>query len=116
MSKQLRPDIEAMPELGKLATVIIDSESYEPRTVGASVASDYFDIGPGFMDDLRVVSHWAFHVALYALQNPSPESIDRALELVTCDCEDWLDEETMRPRAVPPPVGFAYNKDDRSGA
>lgn len=113
MSRSLSDDVTMMPELGKLATVILDSESNEPRVVGADdVASEYLAIGPGYMDDLRIVSHWGFHVALYALQNPTPENIDRALELVTCDCEDWLDEETMRPQPVTLPSGF----DPRRGA
>jgi hypothetical protein len=96
-----RPEI---PDLGTPASVVMDEEM--PRTVDEDVKVEYRCVGPGYLDDIRIVWHWSFHVALYALQNPTPENIDRALELVAVDCDDWLDGETLRPLPVDAPDGW----------
>jgi hypothetical protein len=45
---------------------------------------------------------------LYALQNPTPENILRALAAIgtSGDCEEWVDWDTLLPLPVPPPNGW----------
>ncbi len=84
-------------------------ETCSPRTVNEQTKSDYRDVGPGFLEDIPIISAWTFHVALFALQNPTPENIDRALELIgsSGDVEDYSGED-FYPLPVPLPPGFGY--------
>lgn len=90
--------------LGVSATVVWDTEG-GPRTVDEDVKRDYRDVGPGYLDDIDIVSTYSLHVALYALQNPTPENIAKALYKigVSGDCEEWTDSETLLPLPVPVP-------------
>ena len=102
-----------MYELGVEATVVMGRESHGP-TVWRSdldlteIEGDAAD--GALVSNLRVVSIWTLSVALYALQNPTPENIDRALDLIgtSGDVDDALDEEKLRPLPVPLPDGFGY--------
>jgi hypothetical protein len=38
------------------ASVVMDSETHEPRTVDEAVKAEYRDIGPGFLSDIEIVS------------------------------------------------------------
>lgn len=60
------------------------------------------------VDNLQIVSPYSLHVALYALQNPTPENIAKALEKlgVSGDCEEHIDPETLLPLPVPKPPGW----------
>lgn len=59
-------------------------------------------------DTFPIVSPYTLQVALYALQNPTPENIAKALEKigVSGDCEDHIDGETLLPLPVPKPSGW----------
>lgn len=97
-----------LPDLGVTATVVFDEHDSGPRTVDDQVKNDWPDFGIGYLDDVPIVSIWTFHVALYALQNPTPENVEQALKLIgmSGDVTEWLDEETLRARPVPKPDGW----------
>lgn len=97
------------PELGKHATVFVDRELGEPTWIGddEDVRQDIRDlVGP--TDDFNIVSTYTLHVALYALQNPTPENIRKALYLIgtSGDCEEATDEDTLMPLQQQPPSGW----------
>lgn len=60
------------------------------------------------VDNVSIVSAYALHVALYALQNPTPENIAKALEKlgISGDCDEHIDSETLLPLPVPAPPGW----------
>ena len=97
------------PELGTYATVFVDAELGEPHGIGddQELRQEIRDLA-GPTDDFNVVSTYTLHVALYALQNPTPENIRKALYLIgtSGDCEEATDEETLMPLSVPPPNGW----------
>jgi hypothetical protein len=60
------------------------------------------------VDNVFIVSAYTLHVALYALQNPTPEYIVKALEKigVSGDCDEHSDNETLLPLPVSKPPGW----------
>jgi hypothetical protein len=95
--------------LGTHATVFVDGELGEPLWIGddEELRQELRDlVGP--TDDFNIVSVYTLHVALYALQNPTPENVRKALYLIgtSGDCEEATDEETLLPLPVPPPHGW----------
>jgi len=60
---------------------------------------------PVLVDDFPIVSVYTLQVALYALQNPTPENIRRALYKIgtSGDCEEHIDSDTLFPLPVPEP-------------
>lgn len=60
------------------------------------------------VDEIEIVSPYTLHVALYALQNPTAENIERALYLigVSGDAEQHIDDDSLRPLPVPAPPGW----------
>jgi hypothetical protein len=60
------------------------------------------------VDDIEIVSVYSLHVALYALQNPTPENIAKALAKlgVSGDIEEHTDWDSLLPLPVPPPPGW----------
>jgi hypothetical protein len=104
--------LSALPDLGVTATVFMDRESHAPRTIPSEMGELRElegDAADGFLvEDIRIVSHWAFHVALFALQNPTPQTIERALELigVSGDVDEWVDHDSLRAEAVLEPPGW----------
>lgn len=63
------------------------------------------------VQEIPIVSVYSLHVALYALQNPTPENIDRALTKigVSGDCGEWpvdYDTTDYHPEPVPEPPGW----------
>jgi hypothetical protein len=57
------------------------------------------------IDTIDIVSTYTLHVALYALQNPTPENIRRALYKIgtSGDCDEHIDSDTLFPKPVPEP-------------
>jgi hypothetical protein len=99
------------PDLGSLATVFMDRHDHGP--VVWEPGDDFREIEGDAADgelvsDLNIVSIYTLHVALYALQNPTAENIERALYKIgtSGDCEEWTDGETLLPLPVPPPDGW----------
>lgn len=100
---------DAVDRLGTYATVFVDPELGEPQWIGndADLRQDIRDlVGP--TEDFNVVSIYSLHVALYALQNPTPENIAKALYKIGTggDCEYSVDEDTLLPLEMPPPHGW----------
>lgn len=92
----------------------MDVESHGPTTLGDRESGlrhlegdpdDWFGM---LVQDLDIVAHWTLHVALYGLQNPTPENIARALYLIgtSGDCEQ-TDDDTLIPLDVPKPHGWS---------
>lgn len=105
----MTPDTEALAaSLGTLATVVFDEHVSEPRTADDDAKQAWRDIGPGYLDDIEIVSVYSFHVALYALQNPTPENIRKALYLIgtSGDCDEATDADTLMPLQLPLPSGW----------
>lgn len=113
-----RFDIE-LPDLGREASVVFDQHSHAPTTlpfgnVGKGLRSldEEFEGDPergeSLVDEISIASVWSLHVALYALQNPTPENIRKALSIIgtSGDCEEHIDHETLRPLPVPEPPGW----------
>lgn len=99
-------------DLGVPATVVVDSESNGPSTLttpdgetGLRSIEDMEGLAPILVNDFNIVSTYTLHVALYALQNPTPENIRRALYKVgiSGDCEEHIDWDTLFPLSVPVP-------------
>jgi hypothetical protein len=101
-------ELVTLPDLGVTATVVMDEHNWSPRTVDDSIKDDWKDFGVGFLEDVRIISHWAAHVALFALQNPTPQVIARALELLyqSGDFDEWLEPEGDRVALVQEPPGW----------
>lgn len=59
-------------------------------------------------DNIPIVSAYSLQVALYALQNPTPENIAKALAKIgeSGDCDEHLDPETLLPLPVSKPSGW----------
>lgn len=109
MREEMKSPLHHVDRLGTHATVFVDSELGEPHWIGddEKIRQELRDlVGP--TDDFNVVSVYTLHVALYALQNPTPENVRKALYLIgtSGDCEEATDEETLLPLAVPPPHGW----------
>lgn len=108
------------PPLGVEATVVMDRETHGPRTARGErydlteIEGDAFD--GELVSDFRIVSVWTLHVALYGLQNPTSQNIDRALELigVSGDVEEWTDSDTLRPLPVEVPDGWRRSEHENS--
>jgi hypothetical protein len=113
--------MEFVGDLGVEATVVFDQYTHSPaplfggatesRGVLRSLEDEIprLEEYPGqLIDEIQVVSTYSFGVALYALQNPTPENIDRALQLigVSGDCEERCDFDTLRPLPVPEPMDW----------
>jgi hypothetical protein len=111
--------LEFADRLGMCASVVFDPETHGPTTLYGgedkpelrSLHDEVAAIEEGperLLSEIEVVSVWSFGVALYALQNPTPENIDRALDLIgtSGDCEDVIDPDTLRPLPVPEPMGW----------
>jgi len=99
----------ASPDLGVHATVFVDTEAGEPCWIGddEEIRQELRDlVGP--TDDFNIISTYFAHVALFALQNPSPENIAKALTKLgtSGDLEDWTDSETLLPLPVSEPNGW----------
>jgi hypothetical protein len=100
------------PDLGVRATVVMDRETHSPtvcREPGVDlreVEGDAFD--GELVSELEIVSSWSAHVALYALQNPTPATIARALHLlyISGDFEDWTDFDGQKIAPVEMPDGW----------
>lgn len=108
---QGRESLFDTPSLGVRATVVMGRYDHCPTTMEGK--NDLREIdgdeADGYLvSDLDIVSHWTFHVALYGLQNPTPENLARALYLIgtSGDCEEHTDEETLLPLPVPEPNGW----------
>lgn len=112
-----------IPDLGTQATVVCDENTHGPRCL-RSYYDDEANRGlrrlyvaqregepaeePALVEEFSIVSHYTLHVALYALQNPTPENIACALYLIgtSGDCEDHADHDTLLPLPVPQPPGW----------
>lgn len=130
------------PDLGRLATVIFESESHDVNTLadereglreitvfpGPSedfyvdgavkdgtpnevLALDSSKMDEPLVDEIHVVSTYTLHVALYALQNPTPENIRKALTKIgtSGDCDEWAnvdDPDDFAPLPVAEPSGW----------
>lgn len=101
--------------LGVRATVFMDEEMHGPWTIFDGrdglrrlEGEAYGQVEGALVDDIQVVSIYTLHVALFALQNPTPENIAKALGLIgtSGDCEEHWDDETMMPLPVPEPHGW----------
>jgi hypothetical protein len=97
--------------LGVEATVFMDDEQHEPRVWrgGNDLRDIEGDEADGqIVSDLQIVSSYSLHVALFGLQNPTPENIAKALYKLGTggDLEDWTDSETLLPLPVPEPDGW----------
>ena len=105
-----------LPELGVLATVVMDYESHAPTVIDYGPGEglreidvdEYWKIGPVLVDEISIVSAYTLHVALYGLQQGDPASIEQALGLIgmSGDLEEHIDHDTMLPLPVPPPNGW----------
>jgi len=102
--------------LGERVTVFLDEERNGPWTIMDErqglrrlEGDAYENAENALIDDIQIVSIYTLHVALYALQNPTPEIIKKALYLIgtSGDCEEHWDDETMMPLPVPPPHGWS---------
>lgn len=93
--------------LGTHATVFVHAENGEPRFLSEDERREVRDVA-GPTDDFNVVSIYSLHVALYALQNPTPENIAQALRSLATsgDLEGWVDENTLLPLPVGEPHGW----------
>lgn len=100
-----------MTEIGKLATVVFDTETGEPTVANEYVKSDWHDISSDYLDDIRLVSIWSFEAALYALQHPTSSNIVRALKMISMsgDIECNWDGETLILPLIDPPNGWEDN-------
>lgn len=103
------------PPLGVQATVFMDRELDSPCVLDVEMpslveAEEWLEEHPplGLLGNIDIVSHWTLHVALYALQNPTPENIERALAKIgiSGDCEEHVDFETLKPLPVSKPNGW----------
>jgi hypothetical protein len=103
-------------ELGVTATVFMDLESHVPITIAED--GDLADAEEHFggsipsvaaLSNIPIVSAYSLHVALYALQNPTPENIRRALYRLgtSGDCEEHIDSDTRMPLPVDEPPGWS---------
>jgi hypothetical protein len=101
--------------LGERATVFMDEERHGPNTIHDGreglrrlEGEAYENAEMMLIDDIQIVSIYTLHVALYALQNPTPENIEQALSLIgtSGDCEEHWDDETMMPLPVSEPHGW----------
>ena len=128
-------ETKAVPEIGVSATVVCDSESSEPCQLDSTYEDGaraglrdvfVFDTDDIYTADddrddvdlnkcqevqvqeISIVSTYFAHVALYALQNPSPENIQKALRKLACsgDLEEhWAEgeDDLPTPATVPEP-------------
>lgn len=96
-----------LDNLGTHATVFVHSENGEPRLLSDEERREVRDVA-GQTDDFNIVSIYSLHVALYALQNPTPENIAQALRSLATsgDLEEWVDESTLLPLPVSEPSGW----------
>jgi hypothetical protein len=105
--------------LGREASVVFDPHDHSPTTLqfgacgkGLRSLDEEFEDDPergaSLVDEIPIVSVWSLHVALYALQNPTPDNILQALSMIgtSGDCEEHADMETLRPLPVPEPPGW----------
>lgn len=105
--------------LGVLASVVMDREDHCPTVLPEDCGrnlrelEDALDFGERIptqlVDEISIVSVYSLHVALYALQNPTPENIARALTKLALsgDIEEHVDTETWLPLPVEEPSGWA---------
>jgi hypothetical protein len=113
--------LEFVGDLGVEATVVFDQETHAPAMLygGGSDRRDHLrsiedelpkleEEATQLINEIPIVSVYTLGVALYALQNPTPENIDRALELigVSGDVEERIDHDTLRPLPVPEPMDW----------
>lgn len=122
--RPLRQPSDSLPDLGVTATVVMDHHTHGPCQIDPERAflrqvalRDHDDLYGGevedgidpthepLVDDIPIVSFYSFHVALYALQNPTPENIKRALYAIahSGDCEEHYDHENSTVLPVPAP-------------
>lgn len=127
----MRADEQTILDLGRDASVVFDRETHAPTTLqfgrsgeGLRSLDDEFEGDPerpeSMVDEINIVSTWTLHVALYALQNPTPENLRKALSMIgtSGDCEEHSDLETLRPLPVPEPPGWddpLWVHDDEAG-
>jgi hypothetical protein len=101
-------------DLGTPATVVVDPYTEGPRTLTTSDeqtglrsldVDDLDELCPILLTDIEIVSTYTLHVAIYALQNPTPENVRRALYKIgtSGDCEEYIDSDTLMPLPVPEP-------------
>jgi len=111
-----RGSLFAVDSLGTAATVFFDEELHGPTRIPDEreglrrlEGEVYEEAEAALIDDIQIVSIYTLHVALYALQNPTPENIEKALSLIgtSGDCEEHWDDETMMPLPVPEPHGWS---------
>lgn len=122
------PAPQKRPELGVFATVVVDDETNEPHALSGAYGSkprDYLrkivvrDADELYDDpfeptdeplvmEFNVVSTYSLHVALYALQNPTPENIEKALKKLACsgDLEEAVDHDSLMPEPMPEPPSW----------
>ena len=104
-------------DLGRLASVVFDQHTHAPTVLGfgrtgkglRSLDEEFEgdpERGESLVDEISIASVWSLHVALYALQHPTPENIRKALSMIGTDCEEHIDHETLRPLPVPEPPGW----------
>lgn len=84
----------------------------KPGTPDHVLALDSTRMEEPLVEEISIVSHYALHVALYALQQlaaetgtPYGRTAERALKLIgtSGDCEHHIDPETLMPLPVEPP-------------
>lgn len=94
--------LAAIPDLGVLATVACDEVTHGPTTLDAG---ESLRMEEPLVDNIHIVSGYSLHVALYALQNPTPENIAKALGKlgVSGDCDEHVDPNTLLPLPVSKP-------------
>ena len=111
-------------ELGVRASVVMDNETHGPRTLrdereglrSITVPLHSEQMEQPLVDEIPIVSTYSLHVALYALQNPTPENIARALYKIgtSGDCEEHTDPDTLLPLPVSEPSGWVEWMPDAS--
>ena len=112
MSERTGPWREG-PDLGVRATVFADRETHGPTCLYDDTDGDLREIDVEKADgmlvwDIDIVSTWTLQVALYALQQGTPEARERALYLIgtSGDVEEHTDHETLLPLPVEKPHGW----------
>ena len=71
-----------IPDLGQMATVLVHRETEEPKTASDGEREELATLGLTTLD-YPIVSVYALHVALYALQDEGSARSEKALRLLS---------------------------------